>query len=266
MSTKTMFSIAAAVFCLLSAIFAATHDFIPDFTFKGSSLTGWHEFGNANWRAENGEIVGHSSSAGRRLAGARQGLSGYRILYGIPLRGEMRRGRAAAREKTPDGGWKGVYVSLDGEPGPYEVTLNAEGKELSRTPCRERRRSSREWPPAHGQTDMLTCRASRGPRSRSPNNRKKPPKPPAAPAGARPRRRRPPQRGRGGFAPPRAEIKAGEWNTLDVIVDTDMVWTALNGRRGGNSATGDRMMGYGPVLLHAGGRARSGSRTSPSRT
>jgi hypothetical protein len=57
MSTKTMFSIVAAVFCLLSAIFAATHDFIPDFTFKGSSLTGWREFGNARWRAENGEIA-----------------------------------------------------------------------------------------------------------------------------------------------------------------------------------------------------------------
>lgn len=32
-----------------------------------------------------------------------------------------------------------------------------------------------------------------------------------------------------------------------------MVWTTVNGRRGPNSATGDRMMGYGPVVLHAGG-------------
>jgi hypothetical protein len=57
----------------------------------------------------------------------------------------------------------------------------------------------------------------------------------------------------GGFSPPRPEVKVGEWNVLDVIVDADMVWTTLNGRRGLNSATNDRMMGYGPVALHAGG-------------
>jgi hypothetical protein len=72
-------------------------------------------------------------------------------------------------------------------------------------------------------------------------------KPPAAPAPGAGRG------GRGGAAPPRPEIKAGEWNSLDIIVDTDMVTTTLNGRRGGNSATHDRMMGYGPIALHAGG-------------
>src|SRR5271163_3053719 len=58
MSTKTLISTIAAVTLLLSAIFAATHDFIPDFAFRGSSLTGWHMMGHANWRAENGEITG----------------------------------------------------------------------------------------------------------------------------------------------------------------------------------------------------------------
>jgi len=48
-------------------------------------------------------------------------------------------------------------------------------------------------------------------------------------------------------------LKTGDWNTLDVIVDTDMVWTTLNGRRGLNSATSDHMMGYGPIALHAAG-------------
>jgi hypothetical protein len=47
MSTKTRISTLAAGFVLLSAIFAATHDFIPDFTFQGSSLTGWHMIGSA---------------------------------------------------------------------------------------------------------------------------------------------------------------------------------------------------------------------------
>ena len=39
-----------------------------------------------------------------------------------------------ARKKTSDGGWKGIYVSLSGEGGSYDVTLNADGKELNRTP------------------------------------------------------------------------------------------------------------------------------------
>ena len=58
-------------------------------------------------------------------------------------------------------------------------------------------------------------------------------KPPAAAA--------PRPAGAGGPPPP--QIRAAEWNNLDVIVDTDMVWTTLNGRRGPNSATSDRMIG-----------------------
>ena len=57
MSRKTVISTLAAAFVLLSAIFAATHDFIPDFTFQGSTLTGWHALGNADWHAENGVIA-----------------------------------------------------------------------------------------------------------------------------------------------------------------------------------------------------------------
>jgi len=32
--------------------------FVPDVTFKGSSLSGWRVLGQAEWRATNGEIVG----------------------------------------------------------------------------------------------------------------------------------------------------------------------------------------------------------------
>jgi hypothetical protein len=58
MSTKTLVSTLAAAAGLLSAIFAATHDFVSDFAFRGSSLAGWHTLGHTNWRAENGEITG----------------------------------------------------------------------------------------------------------------------------------------------------------------------------------------------------------------
>ena len=37
--------------------------FVPDWTFKGSALTGTEQLGQAKWRAENGEIVGTPTSA-----------------------------------------------------------------------------------------------------------------------------------------------------------------------------------------------------------
>ena len=78
----------AALAVLGSAIFAASQNFVPDFVFKGSVLTGWHKLGAADWHAENGEIIG-AAKPRRRLAGARQGLSGHRILHLVPLHGRL---------------------------------------------------------------------------------------------------------------------------------------------------------------------------------
>ena len=58
--------------------------------------------------------------------------------------------------------------------------------------------------------------------------------------------------GRGG--PPRPALVPNDWNSLQVILDADMLWVTLNGRRGfSNTSTNDRMMGYGPVALHVAG-------------
>src|SRR5688500_8604437 len=47
---------AAALSIGLSGQAPAT--FVPDWTFKGSALTGTQQVGQATWRAENGEIIG----------------------------------------------------------------------------------------------------------------------------------------------------------------------------------------------------------------
>ena len=53
---------------------------------------------------------------------------------------------------------------------------------------------------------------------------------------------------------PRPGPPAEQWNALQIIVDTDMVWVSLNGRQAvPNSATRDHMMGYGPIALHVAG-------------
>ena len=47
-----------ALALVAGAIFAANTNFVPDYLFSGSKLTGWHPLGAAEWRAENGEIIG----------------------------------------------------------------------------------------------------------------------------------------------------------------------------------------------------------------
>ena len=46
-----------ALSALFSVVFAATHDFVPDTIFKGSSLAGLRTIGAADWRAADGEIA-----------------------------------------------------------------------------------------------------------------------------------------------------------------------------------------------------------------
>jgi hypothetical protein len=243
MSMKTLISTIAAVSALLSAIFAATHDFIPDFAFRGSSLTGWHTLGHASWRAENGEITAKPETQEGGwlvLDKSYQDVKFYTEFRGAE-NGDA--GVLLRMEKTPGGGWKGVYVSLSGDGGSYDLTLNADGNPLTRTPllratAQFARMAAGTWTNGQAQVPGFARPAVTLAEQQEEASK------PAAPAAPRPG---------GGFVPPRPQIKAGEWNTLDVIVDADMVWTTLNGRRGANSATSDRMMSYGPVALHVAG-------------
>src|SRR6266446_2888540 len=54
---------AIAVVLISAPVFAGV-TFIPDSTFKGSSLTGWHILGQADWRAQGGELIGTAKAGG----------------------------------------------------------------------------------------------------------------------------------------------------------------------------------------------------------
>ena len=41
---------------------------MPDLVFMGSTLTGWKPFGDADWRAQNGEIIGVPKGGGWLVA------------------------------------------------------------------------------------------------------------------------------------------------------------------------------------------------------
>ena len=248
MSTKTLVLTIAAVGGLLSAIFAATHDFIPDFVFQGSSIAGLRTFGQAEWRAAQGEIAATPRDPAGGWLVLDKSYQDVEFYTEFHCAARCDAGVLLRAEKTSDGGLKGVYVSLsDGDVDSYDLTLSPDGKELSR---KRLDRATGQFtriaagPQANGQAHV--------PGFALPAPTLEEEREEAAKAAAAPTSGRGGRGGRGG--PPPLATRANDWNAFDAIVDMDMVWITLNGRRGlNNGATNDRMMGYGPIALHAGG-------------
>jgi hypothetical protein len=189
---------------------------MPDYAFKGSSLKGWHVFGDAEWRAENGELVGKAKAGGSggwlMLDRSLQDVGFYAAFR---CSEGCKTGVMVRAEKSGDG-MKGDFVSLtEGDLASYRVTLDAQGRETNREKIRPVGAMIRYAPAA------------------------------AAPA---------PPAGRGG--PGRGAVyHAGDWNTVQVIVDADILRASLNGSQGGigAGATEDNSAGFGPIALYAGG-------------
>src|SRR6185437_3803061 len=153
----------------------------------------------------------------------------------------------------------GIYIQ-PGDANTFEITLNAQGKEVSRAvlpraTAQFTRIAAGPWANGAAQVPGFAR-----PAPTVAEQQEEAARPPAAPAPGRAGA----SGGRGGFGapgrgaagrggPPGSVPQTGEWNTLEAIVDTDMLTVTLNGRRGGNSATNDHMMGYGPIALYVAG-------------
>jgi len=249
MSRKPLVSTVVAVPVLLSAIFAATHDFIPDLTFQGSSLNGWHSLGHATWRPENGQITATPQNPDGGWLILDKGYQDVEMYTEFSCGDKCDGGILLRAEKTPHGGLKGVYVSLpDGDA--YDMTLDSDGKELSRTrlpraSAQFARMAAGQW--SNGQAHVPGFAQPAVTLAEQEEEAARPAAPPAGRgAGAGPG-----SAGLGG--PPRPTVRAGDWTAVDAVVDADMVSIAINGRGGVNSATSDRMMGFGPIALHVAG-------------
>ena len=112
-------------------------EFKPDGSFKGSTLTGWHVVGQAEWRAENGELVGRAAAGGNGgwlvMDKAFQDL----MLYAnLRCEGACKTGRPAARGK--DAGRRHAR--------PLRV---ADGRRLRVLPSHARRTRRRDEPRPH---------------------------------------------------------------------------------------------------------------------
>ena len=107
---------------------------MPDWTFKGSSLTGTDQIGQAKWRAENGEIIGTPTSAdgGWLLINP-----GYQDVRSPARTGALRSAPPASCSgaRKSASGIKGIYTTLAGGPAaPAAVTVDAQGRIGNREP------------------------------------------------------------------------------------------------------------------------------------
>ena len=235
-----------ATLALLSAVpvIGTRSTFVPDWTFKGSTLTGWHVLGAADWKAVDGELVGTPKSPEGGWLVLDKSFQDVEFGADFKCVGACRTGVLLRAEKTPTG-MKGVYLSLDaGEVGGYAVTLDANGKELTRERLRPGGGLMRIAPSA---AEAAAAAAARGGGAGRGG-------PGAAGAQA-------PGRGRGvlpsGTTLPNltqpAELKPNDWNDLDVVIDANIFRPWVNTDAGGGGAADDDLGKFGPIAIYVGG-------------
>jgi hypothetical protein len=229
----------AALLALTLTGAAASKNFVPDEVFKGSTLAGWRSIGHGEWRAQNGEIVVTPGAGGWLVL--ERSYQDVAFFTSFRCAAGCKAGVMLRAERTPDGGMKGVFVSLaDGDLASYRVTLDADGVETSR----ERLRQA-----GGGQVRVA------------------PPPPTAPPPGSTPAaggrgggRGGPPQplQMPGGIEPPIARpvtgLKAGDWNDVEIVLDANILRAFLNDAGGISGGVAEDEYGrFGAIALYAGG-------------
>src|SRR5262245_15098251 len=123
--------------CTLAAtVFTAGPTFRADYRLSGSSLTGFRPIGQAEWKVQNGEIVGTPKDAagGWLLLDAKE-FQDTQIYASVKCVNGCKAGVLMRAEKTSDGGMKGIVMSLtENDLVPYVVKIDATGREISREP------------------------------------------------------------------------------------------------------------------------------------
>jgi hypothetical protein len=229
MSGKRILFLALAVLAAVARLSGTGPSFRPDYSFQGSALAGWHTLGDATWRAENGEITGTPKQPGGGWLVLDRSYQDVGFYASLKCEGNCKTGLLMRAEKTPQGGMKGVFVSLsEGDVASYALTLDAQGHELKRDKLRRGGGQMRIAPPSDPNAPV---------RPRTPGEH------PGLPPGLTLP-----------VTPPDTSLRAGEWNTVETFLDANIVRSFLN--NGGEVAGGvaeDDIGKYGPIALYAGG-------------
>ncbi|MDT7811945.1 MAG: hypothetical protein QOJ42_1861, partial [Acidobacteriaceae bacterium] len=110
--------------------------FVPDSTFQGSTLAGWHALGQAEWTAENGELVG-KGVAGPGWLVLDRSYQDTGFYAGFRCVGVCDTGVLIRATKT-EGGMKGTFLSIKGTQLTGEsLTLDVAGNIADREKLRD---------------------------------------------------------------------------------------------------------------------------------
>jgi hypothetical protein len=222
--------------------------FVPDWTFKGSTLAGWHVLGDAEWKAADGELIGTPKSPDGGWLVLDKSLQDLEFGADFKCVGACRAGLLLRAEKTPTG-MKGVFVSLDeGDVAGYAVTLDANGKIVTRERLRPGGGLMRVAPSA---ADAAAAAAARGRGAAGGPAR-------GAPGGAG--AQAPGGRGRGvlpaatlpNLTEPSA-LKPNDWNDVHIAIDANILRPWVNTSPNGGGAADDDLGKFGPIALYVGG-------------
>jgi Domain of Unknown Function (DUF1080)/FG-GAP-like repeat len=201
--------------------------FHPDATFTGSTLKGWHPWGQTTWQAQNSELIGKPQQPGGGWLVLDRSYQDVGLYTEFRCTGGCKTGVLFHAEKTPDGGMKGIYFSLtDPDVNPYAVTIDAQGTIVQRDKLPEVGNQMRIAPP--------------------PNPNPRPATPHHFP-------------GWGGgavvklpFDAPDTSLRPNDWNGIEFFFDANIVRAFLNN---GLESAGSELtsIGYGPIALYVGG-------------
>ncbi len=206
--------------------------FVPDWTFKGSALTGTQQIGQATWRAENGEIVGTPTSADGGWLLINPGYQDVQVAGSYRCAAACTAGVMVRSEKS-ETGIKGIYATLGGDaPAPAAVTVDPQGRIGGREPLtRPGGAMLRIQPPPPPSSQGRAGGAPGGGRA-------------AGPASS--------------FvsmfpARPSTAFRPNDWNTFEVLVDANVFRAALNAPAGGGLSIDAETGTFGPIALYVGG-------------
>lgn len=239
---------AAGAFLLLPPA-GANKNFVPDWTFRGSSLASARMLGGAEWKAVNGEIVGTPKTADGGWLILDKPLQDVQFASTFRCTGGCRAGVMLRAQSTPEG-IQGIYVAFpEGEnaAAAFALKLDAQGRELSREKLK----------PGFGTVRFITPPPADGGRGGTPGGGR---------GGAPGAGRGGAGRGGGRFGaglPPNApytrpdySYKPNEWNPLEIILDANYLRMWINdGPEAGttNGQADEDFAKYGPMALYVGG-------------
>ena len=251
MSDRRLGVVAALAALSIVPLGGTRSTFVPDWTFKGSTLAGWHVLGAAEWKAVDGELVGTPKSTDGGWLVLDKSFQDVEFGADFKCVSGCRTGVLLRAEKTPTG-MKGVFLSLDaGDVGGYAVTLDANGKIVTRERLRPGGGLMRVAPSA---ADAAAAAAARGRGAAGDPGR-------GAGAAGRGGGQAPGGRGRGvlpsGAALPNiaepSDLKPNDWNDVDVVIDANIMRPWVNTSGSGGGAADDEVGTYGPIAIYVGG-------------